>query len=341
MKLTAKENDETMRAVAEWWDRELAPAKSWVTVNVPGKGTYLVKLDHLPAGDYHMVCTALRHQGANSIFPCAWCLGRRDVGKHKECSKCHRFSCQHNVFSGIDPKIRPLLHLENEEQLAPQPAEMRLAVESARDTLAPRVQRTTMEERAEAVAATAGCLPDTLPARPRGGAPLPSAIPDTDTAVIASLPALATARPRSSRSAAVNRVWGGALAPDADAASVPAMHANAAAPAKKRQRTVAPVATASLPVTGQAHAATEELAAAQTGQAPAAAPPAAALLPAAPPAAGPRRSPLDVKQDVLVHPKVSHARVPDAVKPCRLQACVLCVPNTACSNGFPGPVAGV
>lgn len=139
MKLTGKEDEVMMQLVSDWWSAELAEEHSWHIVRVAGRVDLLVHFKHRAAGDYHAVCSFLRHQGSKCAFPCIWCEARDVMGKERECKKCNRHSCMHTPFTGINASIVEAKEVESAD-VGPEPAWFSTSIEASHDILKPRRQ---------------------------------------------------------------------------------------------------------------------------------------------------------------------------------------------------------
>jgi hypothetical protein len=157
MKISGKEDEVVMGLVTGWWQEELAEERCWAVVDVPGRMKVLVRYENRPAGDYHAVCAALKHQGSGCMWPCLWCEVHSLSGNSRHCKLCERYSCQHTAFTGIHPSILPLSQI-TPDQLGSEPAHYATSVESSRDGLQPRrkLQPDTAQKAANAQAKAAG-----------------------------------------------------------------------------------------------------------------------------------------------------------------------------------------
>jgi hypothetical protein len=126
---------------------------------VPGQLKVLVHFENRPAGDYHAVCAAFRHQGSGCAWPCLWCQVRNFGGNARLCKQCGRYSCHHSAFTGIHPSILPLKSIDALE-LGAQPACYATTVEASREGLQPRrqQQQTVAEKAAGAEAKALGAI---------------------------------------------------------------------------------------------------------------------------------------------------------------------------------------
>jgi hypothetical protein len=137
MKISGKEDDAVMGLITGWWQEELAEDRCWAVVEGPGKTKLLVHYENRPAGDYHAVCAAFKHQGSGCAWPCLWCQVRSCSGGGRRCKHCERYSCQHTAFTGIHTSIFPLKQVDA-DQLGPEPGHYAASVESSREGLQPR-----------------------------------------------------------------------------------------------------------------------------------------------------------------------------------------------------------
>lgn len=76
MRMTAKEDEGTMKDVCDLWSKELAPQKCWADVDVQGRGCQLIQHVNKPGGECYAVITKLNHQSSNAVSSCVWCETR-------------------------------------------------------------------------------------------------------------------------------------------------------------------------------------------------------------------------------------------------------------------------
>lgn len=152
MKLTSKEDDVCFGLVADWWNDEMDPDKSWALVRVPGHdGLFVVRIQQKSAGDYHATCGFLCHQGAACGAPCTLCL-RRQVGGQGVCSKCARYCCNHLALCGIHPDALTLLEVDDSVVLGPQPDSYAEGISATHATIKPRRELADANDKANAMA---------------------------------------------------------------------------------------------------------------------------------------------------------------------------------------------
>jgi hypothetical protein len=137
MKLTGKEDEVMMQLVSDWWTTELAENRCWYVLDVLERGKLLVHFNHRPAGDYHAVCSFLKHQGSKCAFPCIWCKVRDTTGKDRACSKCGRHSCAHTPFTGIHREIVAPIAVDP-DCVGSEPSQFATSIDASHNLLKPR-----------------------------------------------------------------------------------------------------------------------------------------------------------------------------------------------------------